>query len=162
MCRCLWHAGHNPFSQPRWQQPVEHAIWDLTYDDLADQLTSPGDSTSYQLSEAINGIAPDITVSLGWETIASDNFESGGWTGGTGWLADWYYEGGASIVTTNSPYEGSYHLQLTDSTGYSGPRPLVGTPVKVHNALSVLMEVTGRQFIPGLTGTMITPTISMT
>ncbi len=97
---------------------VEHAIWDLTYDDLADQLSSEGDSVSYQLGEAINGIAANITVSLGWETIASDNFESGTWSGGTGWLADWYYEGGASIVTTDSPYEGSYHLRLSDSTGY--------------------------------------------
>ena len=97
---------------------VEHAIWDLTYDDLADQLTSPGDSVSYQLGEAINGIAPDITVSNGWETIASDDFESGGWAGGSGWLTDWAPAGEASVVTTGTPYEGSYHLQLLSSTGY--------------------------------------------
>jgi hypothetical protein len=41
---------------------VEHAIWDLTYDDLADNLTSPGDNVSYSLGEAINGVVPDITV----------------------------------------------------------------------------------------------------
>ena len=41
---------------------VEHAIWDLAYDDLADNLTSPGDNVSYSLGEAINGIVPDITV----------------------------------------------------------------------------------------------------
>ena len=143
---------------------VEHGIWRLTDDGLADQLTSPGDSISYNLSESINGVTPAITVCNSWETIASDDFESGGWSGGTGWLDDWYYEGNASIVTTDSPYEGSYHLQLTDSTGYvkrsvdiagpglifnSGPRPGVGTQVKVHNALSVPMEPTGRLSIPG-------------
>ena len=41
---------------------VEHAIWDLAYDDLADQLESPGDNVSYSLGEAINGVVPDITV----------------------------------------------------------------------------------------------------
>ena len=41
---------------------VEHAIWDLTYDDLADNLTSPGDNVSYSLGESINGVVPDITV----------------------------------------------------------------------------------------------------
>jgi hypothetical protein len=98
---------------------VEHAIWDLRYSDLAGQIPNPGDSTSYQLSEAVNGIEPiDITVSRGWETIASDNFESGGWAGGTGWLGDWYQTGDASIVTSDSPYEGSYHLQLRSDTGY--------------------------------------------
>lgn len=44
---------------------VEHAIWDLTYDDLADQLPSPGDNVSYQLGETVNGIAPYITVVKG-------------------------------------------------------------------------------------------------
>jgi len=97
---------------------VEHAIWDLTYDDLADQLTSPGDSVSYQLGEAINGIAANITVSNGWETIASDDFESGGWAGGTGWLNDWYNIGHASVTTSGTPYEGSYHLLLTSADGY--------------------------------------------
>ncbi len=98
---------------------VEHAIWDLTYDDLAVQLSLPGSSYSYQLVETINSIAPDITVSRGWETIASDNFESGGWAGGTGWLGDWNYTGDASIVTTGTPYEGSYHLRLRTTDGYA-------------------------------------------
>ncbi len=41
---------------------IEHAIWDLTYDDLALQFSSPGDNYNYQLGESVNGIAPDITV----------------------------------------------------------------------------------------------------
>ena len=97
---------------------VEYAIWDLSYDDLADQLTFPGDYVSYQLGEAINGIAPNITVSKGWETIASDNFESGGWAGGTGWLGNWYQTGDSSVIISGIPYQGSYHLQLRSNTGY--------------------------------------------
>ena len=41
---------------------VEHAIWSLTNGDLAAQLPSAGDSTSYQLSETVNGVSPSITV----------------------------------------------------------------------------------------------------
>ena len=41
---------------------VEHAIWNLTNGGLAEQLPSPGDEITYQLSETINDIAPSITV----------------------------------------------------------------------------------------------------
>lgn len=51
-------------------------------------------------------------------TIASDNFESGGWSGGSGWLYDWWRSGNASIVTTGSPYQGSRHLRLRGPDGY--------------------------------------------
>jgi hypothetical protein len=43
---------------------VEHTIWDLRYGDLAGQMSIPGDSVNYQLGETINGIIPDITVTL--------------------------------------------------------------------------------------------------
>lgn len=43
---------------------VEHAIWDISYDDLATQLSSPGDSITYQLGESINTLAPSISVTL--------------------------------------------------------------------------------------------------
>ena len=98
---------------------VEHGIWRLTDDGLADTLTSPGDSISYSLSESINSLTPAITVCNNWETIASEDFESGGWSGGTGWLDDWVPAGEASVVTAGTPYEGSYHLQLLSSTGYA-------------------------------------------
>jgi hypothetical protein len=41
---------------------VEHAIWDLAYDDLAGGLPAEGDNVTYTLPEAVNGVAPDITV----------------------------------------------------------------------------------------------------
>ena len=85
---------------------VEHAIWDLTYGDLADLLTSPGDSTSYQLSEAINGIAPNITVAREWEALVSDDFESGDWAGGSGW----HYP-------ASDGWAGGYHNAAAGSVG---------------------------------------------
>ena len=50
--------------------------------------------------------------------IASDDFESGGWNGGTGWLWGWWYQGDSAVTTLGGPYEGSYHLRLRSSTGY--------------------------------------------
>ena len=43
---------------------LEHAIWNLTFSDLADNLTNPGDNTTYQLGETVNGFTPNITVTL--------------------------------------------------------------------------------------------------
>ena len=51
--------------------------------------------------------------------IASDDFESGGWNGGSGWLGRWYHEGDASITSRGDPHNGStYHLRLRRSSGY--------------------------------------------
>lgn len=50
--------------------------------------------------------------------IAADDFESGGWTGGTGWLWEWYHSGDASVTNLGGPYQGSYHLRLRRATGY--------------------------------------------
>ncbi len=50
-------------------------------------------------------------------TIGQDDFESGGWTGGSGWANAWTHSGDSSIVTTDNPYEGSYHLRLRRGNG---------------------------------------------
>ena len=99
---------------------VEQAIWNLRYGGLASQLPNPGDSVSYQLGESVNGLTPNITVSKAWLTIASDNFESGGWNGGTGWLAPWTHTGSSNVTNSGTPYlESLYHLRLLSSTGYA-------------------------------------------
>lgn len=51
--------------------------------------------------------------------IAADDFESSNWSGGSGWLYDWSRSGSVSIVTTDSPHEGIYHLQLRSSSDYA-------------------------------------------
>jgi FlaG/FlaF family flagellin (archaellin) len=49
---------------------------------------------------------------------ANDNFESGGWTGGNGWLNNWNHSGEAAVTDTGTPYQGIYHLRLRANTGY--------------------------------------------
>ncbi|MFH1647982.1 MAG: hypothetical protein ABID71_09975, partial [Chloroflexota bacterium] len=51
--------------------------------------------------------------------VIADDFESGGWSGGTGWLAAWTQSGDSSVTTSGAPYEGSYHMMLRNSTGYA-------------------------------------------
>ena len=41
---------------------IEHGIWRLTNDGLAEKLPDPGDSISYKLEETVNGVTPKITV----------------------------------------------------------------------------------------------------
>lgn len=99
--------------------------------------TNPGDSVSYSLTEPVNGLTTDITVTRGQSAIArsqsaivSDEFEGKKWSGGSGWLYKWYHEGSCSITNKQHPYEGSRHLQMkqadryvdraADLSGYSG------------------------------------------
>jgi hypothetical protein len=50
--------------------------------------------------------------------IACDDFESGGWSGGDGWLWGWWHSGESAVVTTGTTHGGTYHLRLRSSTGY--------------------------------------------
>ena len=44
---------------------AEDAIWRLTNGTLADQMAGEGDYVTYSLSEEINGLVPEITVTRG-------------------------------------------------------------------------------------------------
>ncbi len=97
---------------------AEHSIWNLMYGEIIDSLTFPGDNVSYALDESINGLPVNVSVVPDYEIIAIDDFENGGWTGGSGWLAGWWHSGNAAVTTSGMPYSGSYHLRLTSSDGY--------------------------------------------
>jgi hypothetical protein len=96
---------------------AEYAIWGLTDGGWANSIPNAGDTANYTLPESVNGLAGSVKISNCWETIASDNFESGGWSGGSGWSGGWTNSGDSSVVTSGTPYEGSYHLMLLSSTG---------------------------------------------
>ena len=49
--------------------------------------------------------------------LAWDDFESGAFGGGSGWLADWSVVGAASVTSEDTPLEGVYHLRLISTTG---------------------------------------------
>jgi hypothetical protein len=61
-----------------------------------------------------------ITVSeaLAEETvIAADDFESTGFSGGTGWSGSWVHIGDAFVVATDGPQSGSRHARLRSTSG---------------------------------------------
>ena len=88
------------FGLKSWSQQSDFEAGTLTN---LDATTSPG---NVKLA-----IAP-------LDAIASDGFESGGWSGGSGWLYPWWNEGSSNVIAVQAPYEGSYHVQLKGATGY--------------------------------------------
>jgi len=49
--------------------------------------------------------------------VAYDGFEDS-WSGGSGWLGEWFHEGDSKIVRNNGPYVGGKHLRLRRSNSY--------------------------------------------
>lgn len=54
---------------------------------------------------------PTLAYNLTCVTTSYDGFENG-WSGGYGWSDAWYHTGDASIVSSGTPYNGTYHLRL--------------------------------------------------
>ncbi len=58
--------------------------------------------------------------------LPGDDFESGDWSGGSGWLSpggsgwayEWHHQGSASVTTDGAPYGGSYHMEMTKGNSY--------------------------------------------
>lgn len=50
-------------------------------------------------------------------TIAWDDFESGDFSEGAGWLSAWTTSGLSSVVATGFPQQGNFHMLLESSTG---------------------------------------------
>ena len=49
----------------------------------------------------------DFEKSITLQAIASDDFESADFTGGTGWVGSWSSSGEALVTTSGTPYAGS-------------------------------------------------------
>ncbi|MBI2924815.1 MAG: SBBP repeat-containing protein [Verrucomicrobia bacterium] len=49
--------------------------------------------------------------------IAHDGFESGNYSGGSGWVSGWTKSGDVSILTSSGPHAGSRHVRLRKNTG---------------------------------------------
>ena len=76
-----------------------------------------GDGTN----ATINIAAPNgatLSETFQFLYLPSDDFESGGLTGGYGWLADWDATGSASVTPAGTPHGGTRHLRLQNSGSY--------------------------------------------
>ena len=54
--------GESISAQAACEAGVAHAVWSLTRGDLPEELPETGDSVTYQLDEAINGLTASVTV----------------------------------------------------------------------------------------------------
>lgn len=69
----LGHMGSSLMGSRSYRQSIdavyaadagaEHAIWNLTDGGIADSIPSTGNTTSYELSESVNGLTANVTIS---------------------------------------------------------------------------------------------------
>lgn len=97
---------------------IEDAIWDLTFDDLADDIPDEDDSTTYDVDDTVNGDTVSVTVKNLGTVLATDDFESHTWSGGTGWLNSWSSAGLTSVTDGEGPYQGSHHVRMRSVDGF--------------------------------------------
>jgi hypothetical protein len=120
------------YSQYACDSGAEHGIWRLTDGGLAALIFSPGKTINYLLPETVNSLTANITVCNSYQTIASENFNSGTWTSGVGWLNGWTHSGESAIVNSGTMYEGAYHLRLRSSTGIAQRSVNLAHQINIH------------------------------
>jgi hypothetical protein len=63
-------------------------------------------------------VEKSVVATSTYQTLAWDDFESGGDSGGTGnWSGPWIRSGDAQLTSQSYPHEGSYHLRLRGDGG---------------------------------------------
>lgn len=118
---------------------IEHAIWDLVYDDLSTRFTSPGDNYNYQLGESINNITPDITVTA----VSMGNGESGP----TDTMAWWKLNDASGLTATDSSSNG-YDGTLSNMAGNEWTPGIMGKALQFDGNEDYIAVPT----FPNLTG----------
>jgi hypothetical protein len=100
-----------------WSDPAHGALSgiapNLTYTPDDDYIGP--DSFTFEVSNAggSSSATVSITVIPATVVLASDGFESGNYSGGTGWRTSWTRSGDVSIRTnTDGPQQGSRHVRL--------------------------------------------------
>jgi Tfp pilus assembly protein PilX len=53
---------------------AEHALWNLVWGTLASLIPNPGNSTSYNLAESLNGVTPRVTATYLSLTAGDKNY----------------------------------------------------------------------------------------
>ena len=99
---------------------------DISIEEVSGLLTIPATSTiGASLSEPVTRtsvlkahlrlLSPSTQPTPPPHRIAWDDFETGDFTGGDGWLDDWFPQGGVLIDLTGDPFEGTFHMRLEQS-----------------------------------------------
>jgi len=131
--------GQSMLAQNSADAGIEHAIWDLVYDDLATQFSSPGDSYNYQMSESVNGKTPDITVTA--ISMGSGVF------GPIDTLAWWKLNDASGLTATDSSGNG-YDGTLTNMIGDEWTTGVLGDALQLDGDEDYIELTT----FPDLTG----------
>ncbi len=108
----------NPTVSGDWSSPNGATKQTWTISDSASYTSYTYDLSAYAGQNV--WILFSGSISTTGATVASDGFESGGWSGNpTQWTASWAHSSSNSWVTTSgSPRTGSYHLRL-NRAGYA-------------------------------------------
>ena len=131
--------GQSMLAQNSADAGIEHAIWDLVYDDLATQFSSPGDNYNYQMSESINGTTPDVTVTA--ISMGSGVF------GPIDTLAWWKLNDASGLTATDSSGNG-YDGTLTNMIGDEWTTGILGDALQLDGNEDYIELAT----FPDLTG----------
>jgi hypothetical protein len=89
-------------------------------DDVDEYEVVELDLSSYGGSSAF-WVAFDADLS--GETSAWDEFETGDFSGGAGWLGVWDTSGDCTVLSDGRQYRGSYHMRLRGNSGYAERAP---------------------------------------
>ncbi len=103
---------------PRAINPGERGEWDW----VVENNNATADTTFlFRMVKAdgtpLDGFTNFPTITTIPPVIASDDFESGGTAGGTGWSGAWTFVGDVALVTNGKPHQGTFHLRLRRDTG---------------------------------------------
>lgn len=106
-------------------------------------------STSETLRSKPRPVLPVTPSTPSPLTLVWDDFETGDFTGGSGWLAAWTNSGLSSIVSTGFPQQGNYHMLLRSNTG------LVSRSINLSGQANVRVQFWAKadNFDPGNTAT---------
>ena len=90
----------------------------MVEDQSADAMWLAYDTTAYDS-------VVKMTTAAG-PTTPTDDFESGDFAGGTAWFQDWTVTADVSVITTDSPQEGTYHMKVDKLGEAKRPADLSG------------------------------------
>ena len=101
---------------------IEDGIWELQYNNLGASIPNVSDTTSYGLTDLVNGKTVTLTVKYLGTVIAADDLETHTWSGGSGWTGNWSPTGLTDINMSDGPIQQGTHQARIRAAGGSATR----------------------------------------